>query len=75
MMSTGQADRHHLFDAVLEKVSRVAGHLTTAGSADFHILTNVLLLMETWTSQTPSLLCAMICIKCQNALRPADVAM
>ena len=33
--STGEADRHHLFDA---EVLRVAGHLGTAGSACPHVL-------------------------------------
>ena len=33
MTSTREADRHHLFDAVLEKEFKVAGHVGTAGSA------------------------------------------
>jgi len=33
MTSTREVDRHHLLDAVLEKVFRAAGHLGTAGSA------------------------------------------
>lgn len=41
MTSTGEAFRHHLFDAVLEKVFRVAGHLRTAGSACPHVLLSV----------------------------------
>ncbi len=33
-----EADRHHLFDAVLEKVFRVTDHLGTARSACPHVL-------------------------------------
>ncbi len=41
------ADRHHLFDAVIEKVSRVAGHVGTAGSACPHVPLSV----KTWRHQ------------------------
>ncbi len=47
MTSTGEADRHHLLDAVLEKVFRAAGHLVTAGSACPHVLPS----LKTWRHQ------------------------
>ena len=51
MTSTGEAERHHLLNNVLEKASRVAGHLNTAGSAGPQVLTS----METWTHQPNTL--------------------
>jgi len=41
MTSAGEADRHHLFDAVLEEVFTVADHLRTAGSAYPQVLPSV----------------------------------
>ena len=52
MTSTGEADTHHLLDAVLEKVFRVASHLGTAGSACPHVLPS----MKTWRHQLNTLL-------------------
>jgi len=52
MTSTREADRHHLFDAVLEKKFKVAGHLGTAGSACPHVLPS----MKTWRHQPNTLL-------------------
>ncbi len=57
MTSTGEADRHHLFDAVLEKGFRVVGHLETAGSA----CPQVLLSVKTWRHQPHTLLSGCHC--------------
>jgi len=46
-VTSGEADKHHLFDAVLEKVFQVAGHLLTAGSACPQELPSV----KTWIHQ------------------------
>ena len=52
MTSKGEAYRHHLLDAVLEKVFRVAGHLGTAGSACPQVLPSV----KKWRRQPNTLL-------------------
>ncbi len=51
MTATKEADKHHLFEAVLEKVFRIAGHLGTAGSAYFQALPS----MKTWPAEHPPL--------------------
>ncbi len=52
MTSTGEADRHHMFDAVLEQVCRMAGHLGTTGSACAQVHPSV----KTWRHQ-PNTVC------------------
>ena len=52
MTSTGEADRHHLLDAVLQKIFRAAGHLGTASSACPSVLQSV----KTWRHQPKNLI-------------------